>query len=87
MNTLSGTYAMLSNLETSLWELGKMIAPHLNDARKDEYMERFMGVQNKVNTLRRRLNYNLVYERNGAESAGNGHLGRLTLAVNPSKAV
>jgi hypothetical protein len=57
MNTLEHIHATLSESETLLWDLERMIEPHLSDAKKEMYMGRFTRALNEVNTLRRRLGW------------------------------
>jgi Mg2+ and Co2+ transporter CorA len=57
MNTLEHIHATLSESETLLWDLERMIEPHLSDAKKELYMGRFTRALNEVNTLRRRLGW------------------------------
>jgi hypothetical protein len=55
MNTLENIHTLLSELETMMRELERMIAPNLSDEAKEKYMREFGIALNEVNTLRRRL--------------------------------
>jgi hypothetical protein len=56
-NTLEHLYTLLSRLETDLWAIEPMVAPHLSSKQKDDYMAYFTQALNEVNTIRRRLNW------------------------------
>ncbi|KAH7411531.1 hypothetical protein BKA64DRAFT_663642 [Cadophora sp. MPI-SDFR-AT-0126] len=70
MNTLEHVHTILSELETMLWEIERMIAPHLSDVEKERYMARFTGALNEVNTLRRRMNWYVSEMENNLYSLG-----------------
>ena len=55
MNTLENIHTLLSELETMMKELERMIAPNLSDEAKEKYMREFSIALNEVNTMRRRL--------------------------------
>lgn len=70
MNTIEHLHATLSELETMLWEIERMIAPHLTDLQKERYMARFSSALNEVNTLRRRLGWYVGEMENNLYSLG-----------------
>lgn len=55
MNTLEHIHTLLSELETTLRHIERMISPTLSDEDKAKYMQEFSISLNEVNTLRRRL--------------------------------
>lgn len=70
MNTLEHMHAILSELETMLWEIERMIAPHLSDGEKERYMRRFTGALNEINTLRRRVGWYVAEMENNLYMLG-----------------
>lgn len=56
-STLRQYYAGLSQLETKLWSMGRIIDPDLTYEQKNEYLGDFIGVMNEINKIRRRMNW------------------------------
>lgn len=70
MNTNEHIQAILSELETTLWEIERMISPTLSNREKDLYMCNFTIALNEVNTMRRRLNWFAVEMKANCECLG-----------------
>jgi hypothetical protein len=70
MNTNEYIQAILSELETKLWEIERMISPELSHAEKDSYMGDFTIALNEVNTMRRRLNWFINEMKVNCEALG-----------------
>ena len=70
INTLEHLHAILSDLETMLWKIEEMIAPHMSDEKKDKYMGEFTGALNEVNTLRRRVSWYVTEMENNLYNLG-----------------
>jgi Mg2+ and Co2+ transporter CorA len=70
MNTNEYIQAILSELETKLWEIEQMISPKLSDTEKDLYLRDFTIALNEVNTMRPRLNWFLAEMKVNCESLG-----------------
>jgi Mg2+ and Co2+ transporter CorA len=70
MNAIEYIQAILSELETKLWQIEHMIAPELSHAEKDLYMRDFSTALNEVNTMRRRLNWYVAEMKANCEVLG-----------------
>lgn len=70
MNTNEYIQAILSELETKLWEIERMISPELSHAEKDSYMDDFTIALNEVNTMRRRLTWFINEMKVNCEALG-----------------
>lgn len=70
MNTMEYFHAILSELETKLWDIEHMIAPDLSDAGKDRFLRDFTTALNEVNTMRRRLNWYVPEMKTNLEALG-----------------
>jgi hypothetical protein len=70
MNTMEYFQAILSELETKLWGIERMIAPDLSDADMDQYMREFTTALNEINTMRRRLNWYVSEMKTNLEALG-----------------
>ena len=70
INTLEHLHAILSDLETMLWKIEEMMAPHMSDEKKDKYMGEFTGALNEVNTLRRRVSWYVTEMENNLYNLG-----------------
>ncbi|KUL83567.1 hypothetical protein ZTR_10547 [Talaromyces verruculosus] len=55
--TLRRYYFDLSQHETKLWVMQRMIDPNLTDTEKNQYLGDFIGVMNEINKIRRRMNW------------------------------
>ena len=56
-STLRRYYFDLSQHETKLWVMQRMIDPNLTDTEKNQYLGDFIGVMNEINKIRRRMNW------------------------------
>jgi hypothetical protein len=56
-STLRQYYFDLSQHETKLWVMQRMIDPNLTDTEKNQYLRDFIGVMNEINKIRRRMNW------------------------------
>lgn len=56
-STLKRYYSDLSQHETKLWVMQRMIDPNLTDTEKNQYLGDFIGVLNEINKIRRRMNW------------------------------
>lgn len=56
-STLRRYYSDLSQQETKLWVMQRMIDPNLTDTEKNQYLGDFIGVMNEINKIRRRMNW------------------------------
>lgn len=56
-STSEHQHAVMSQLETKLWAMQRMIDPDLTDAKKKEYLGDFTAVLNNINTIKRRTNW------------------------------
>ncbi|QGA20324.1 hypothetical protein EYB26_008026 [Talaromyces marneffei] len=56
-STLRRYYSDLSQHETKLWVMQRMIDPNLTDSEKNQYLGDFIGVMNEINKIRRRMNW------------------------------
>jgi hypothetical protein len=70
MNTMEYIQAVLSEAETKLWHIERMIAPDLKDSEKDLYLRDFTTGLNEINTIRRRLNWYVAEMKVNCEVLG-----------------
>lgn len=56
-STVRHYFICISQHETKLWEMQRMIDPSLTDTEKDQYLGDFVSVMDEINKIRRKMNW------------------------------